>query len=532
VTEAELGYGQIRQCRKSIQTFAKSALAVEQYWLVYNRKLASAAFHTAIRGELDTLKNKSRVAEARLLNHDDFLVEILNSLYARFRRFVSARAHAFRVRSGGPLGVPDWPVEEVPYQLREVRVSQYRFDDTAPALARFGDPTAEFNAPSGDVGSRMALLLGEFGMGKTTLAFRLAEGSEASVLYVPAAVFPPRLSGTKELLNYFTGAAEFIEASFEDKHPALQGMSRLMSEKMLAHNDTNILLVIDGLDESPFLTAGNGLPTLFDALSNIRARAVLTMRTEFWQTHSEELLTGYEGRAAPQVRSERNRRLTRIELSPWTNREILLLIERTLAREEAAQARQNLEALRRIVEENAYVALYGDIPTKPLFLRLLLEFVAERGIHETSLAELFREWIRLKLRRDALNPLLHGTTPRIGITAPVQPVDVVQVLATQAMKAAAALMTSLDGDCLNLLPTCDFDLLADRVPALRGQADMTGLVLNSLLMPIERHGCIRALRFAHRAFQEYFLARCIVEDRAFAHLELPVEVSRWVERLQ
>lgn len=117
VTEAELGKDQVRQCRDSVQTFADSALAVEQYWLVHNRKLTSAAFHTAVMEQVRTLEATGRVAKARLLNHEDFFVEILDLLYARFRRFVSERARGFRERSGGLLGVPEWPIEEVPYQL-------------------------------------------------------------------------------------------------------------------------------------------------------------------------------------------------------------------------------------------------------------------------------------------------------------------------------------------------------------------------------------------------------------------------------
>jgi hypothetical protein len=334
------------------------------------------------------------------------------------------------------------------------------------------------------------------------------------------------------LLKLLTSADEFVDTFPIEDQATVERMVRLMSEKLLAEHDSRLVLLIDGLDESPFLTTGNGLPTLFDALSNIRSSAVLTMRTEFWRTRSESLLTGYVGRVAPIKRSERNRRLTLIELNPWTNTQILQLITQVATAAKSASHRSNLETLRETIDANAYGHLYGDIPRKPLFLRILTDFVAENGVAETSLAKLFREWVDLKLRRDVVAPRLHGGSGRSGITTDAQAPDVVRMLAIQAMKSAAVLMTSSESGRVELLPQCEFAKLAQNLPSLQNQPDIVGLALNSLLMPARKHGVVTAVQFAHRAFQEYFLARATLEDRAFVGAALPPEVDSWVERLR
>ena len=252
VAEAEVGAKQISQCRESIKEFTASSVRVKRYWLVYNRTGSeSRDFITSVTRELKALEQTGRATSARLLNRDEFLAEVLSALYARFRKFIVSRSHRFG-ESGRDLGVPEFPIEQVPYQAQEFRVSQYRFDDTAPVAARFGDPLSEpaFHA-SAD--SRIGLLLGEFGMGKTTLAFRFAHRPEHLVLYVPAASFPKTVSGTKELLKHFTGADDFVAAFPIEDQPALERMVRLMSDKLLSENESKLVLVIDGLDESPFL---------------------------------------------------------------------------------------------------------------------------------------------------------------------------------------------------------------------------------------------------------------------------------------
>jgi len=528
VADAEIGSSQIRQCLKSIRKFAGSSFPMEEYWLVHNRTAAGKAFYDAVHDELKKLVQDGRVATTCLLDRDEFLTRVFDGVFRRFRQFVGKKASQFRHEYGGRLGLSDSPIEQVPYQVQEVRVSQYGFHDSAATQSRLGDPAGEFVGRKGTPRSRLGLLLGEFGMGKTTLALRLANQPECVLLYVPAATFPPSVSGTKELLKHLFDMDDFLVGFRETDHPLIERMVRLMSEKLLSENSNKIMLVIDGLDECPLLTHGVGFTTLFDALSNIRASAVLTMRTEFWRARVEAFLAGYEGRAAPQKRSDRNRRLMLIELAPWTNEQISRLIDEALETDDGCT---HLQLLKQLVEEDSYGSLYGDIPRKPLFLRILIEFVVGHGVSKTSLAQLFCQWIKYKIRRDTVNPRIVGGSGRRGIVDEKEPLDVTQLISLQAMKAAAVLMTSNDGARIDLLPDCDFQKLTNQVPSLNCRLDMAGLVGNSLLIPVHKNGTFTSVRFTHRAFQEYFLATAIVQDGLFSGFTLPDSVRDWIQRL-
>ena len=467
VADAEIGSSQIDQCLKSIRKFARSSFPMEEYWLVHNRTAAGKGFHDAVQDELKKLVQDGRVTTVRLLDRDEFLARVFNGVFRRFRRFVGQKAIQFRQEYGDRLGLSESPIAQVPYLVQEVRVSQHGFDDLGTSFSQLGDPAVEFVTQEGSSRSRLGLLLGEFGMGKTTLALRLATRPDYVLLYVPAATFPPSVSGTKELLKHLFDMDDFLVGFCETDHPLIERMARLMSEKLLSENSNKFMLVIDGLDESPLLTHSVGFTTLFDALSNIRASAVLTMRTEFWRARVEAFLAGYEGRAAPQKRSDRNRRLMLIELAPWANEQIARLINEALE-VEGGQGRVHLEALKQLVNKDSYGSLYGDIPRKPLFLRILIEFVAEHGVGKTSLAQLFRQWIKHKIHRDTINPQIVGGSGRRGVSGGTEPLDVIQLVALQAMKAAAVLMTLNSCERIDLLPDCDFQRLTNQVPALNG----------------------------------------------------------------
>jgi hypothetical protein len=465
------------------------------------------------------------------LNRDEFLDEIMNLLYPRFRQFVFDRAKRSAEGASG-LGMAEAPLKSVPFTIQHVRISKAAFTAIAAVESRVGDPLVDLSEGDADSESHMKLVMGEFGMGKTTLAFRMASRERFSVLYVPAAAFPPKISGTRELVTYFCGAADFVAEFEEDQGTILDRVTRIMSHKLLSEVDNRLILVIDGLDESPFLTSGNGFSLLFDTLSGLRARAVLTMRTEYWRTRSESLLAGYGGRSAPTKVSVRNRFLSMLELQAWSNEQILSFMAEMQNTVTEESGRQHLRELVETIRADSYYTLYGDIPRRPLFLRILCEFVAEYGVGETSLAQLFREWVAMKLRRDYLAPLAHGGRGRDGIRTSEEVLDVRRRIAIATMKEAAILMTSETANEVQLLPYCDFIQLTERVPSLRGEADLAGLALNSLLLPEQRHGDVSPVRFAHQAFQEYFLARAIMEDSALTQKQLPLEVKMWCRRLQ
>jgi hypothetical protein len=159
---------------------------------------------------------------------------------------------------------------------------------------------------------------------------------------------------------------------------------------------------------------------------------------------------------------------------------------------------------------------------------MLIEYVKENGVGDISLADLFERWIDMKIRRDLVMPRTHGGPSREGISSSIKTPDLIRHYSVRCMKTAARLMTSVENGHLVLLPNCEFDQIS--LLELRGHEDMTGLVLNSLLMP-DTMVSQRTVRFAHRAFQEYFLASCIKEQNLFTSIILPEQIEIWLRRL-
>src|SRR5258706_9148166 len=135
------------------------------------------------------------------------------------------------------------------------------------------------------------------------------------------------------------------------------------------------------------------------------------------------------------------------------------------------------------LEDGAYATYYGDIPRRPLFLRMIVDTVASGDIHRLRRAELFLEWALLKVKRDIHEPQRWGTSGRGPIANETATRDTIE-LSFAALDMAARLMTERADDQLVLLPTCNLRALAELVPPLSTIADLTGLGLNSLLVPV------------------------------------------------
>lgn len=109
-------------------------------------------------------------------------------------------------------------------------------------------------------------------------------------------------------------------------------------------------------------------------------------------------------------------------------------------------------------------------------------------------------------------------------------------IAFAAMEVAAHLMTQVHQDGrLLLLPHCDLRAVTETLPALASSADLSGLILNSLLVPLDlRLSDTQHVRFSHQLFQEFFLARYLVKhpDEIPGALRLPLETELFVREME
>jgi hypothetical protein len=530
VSDAELGRHQIAQCRASIAAFRATGKRAETYLLIHNRTGQNRIFREAVEAELQTLTASGQVGQAQLWDRQRFVNEAFDAM-ARFL------AQALRTAN---LGVTDVfadleplrcaPLEAVPLRVGELHVDQHRGRQLPSFTAAYlGDPVQELT-DSDSESAGLSLLVGEFGYGKTTAALRALREREQA-LYVPAARLNHATVGSRFLLSQFIDTDSLLEPFPEKEREALAGIASTVLERILEDPTTPVLLILDGLDESPLANQKGGLLTLFNCLRGVKVPVILTARTEYWYARWEEF---QEIRTAP-VHTGRAthayRRHRVIELLPWEDAQISQLVRRFQSSLSDSQESERLDTLVQVIEHGEYEPYYGDVPRRPLFLRFILDSVAQNGVRKVGRARLFDEWVERKVTRDIRHPAALGSS-RTPIAGSEESIGTTLELAYDAMERAAAAMFAWDEG--QMLPTCTVaSILRGADPRLAAVIEPTGLFLNSLLLPVSPRsspGVSLSVRFAHRAFQEFFLARFVIRhpDAIPGGVELPQAVRKWV----
>ncbi len=319
----------------------------------------------------------------------------------------------------------------------------------------------------------------------------------------------------------------------EDR-PTLRLLIRPALQYLLGGTDLQVILIIDGLDESAFLSRSGGMQTLFNILQPVRVPVVLSMRTEFWSERVAEFATVVGKTGPPDAR--RNRRIRLVELLPWRDEEITRLLERHRDAAADGQERARLGELVAAVSSGEFERLFGDIPRRPLFLKLIVDSVAARGLpaQGVSKAGLLRDWAQLKILRDVVAPRRMGGG-RAAIVGDAESSATRLEIAWEAMLEAAGAMTEVRQGAVELLASCPWEEVRAATPRLATIVDPTGLFLHSLVLPLAGSGApgARRLRFAHRSFQEFFLAWFALEHpQRFAGATLPAPIREWMGQIR
>ena len=154
----------------------------------------------------------------------------------------------------------------------------------------------------------------------------------------------------------------------------------------------------------------------------------------------------------------------------------------------------------------------------------------EQGVEAINLGQLFEQWIVGKIRRDLNAPRLAGGVGRIQLSSDIEGEDDFVERAWRMMLQAAYLMSMIVDGRLELSNSWPIDEIIAGVVKPNESISRIGLCLNTILLPLRRESVTSPLRirFAHRAFHEYLLARKISLDPSRVdNVELPDEVVRW-----
>jgi hypothetical protein len=267
------------------------------------------------------------------------------------------------------------------------------------------------------------------------------------------------------------------------------------------------------------------------ALRTLRIPVIVTLRSELWNARIAELSVAL----SDSKRATIGRAIRVLELGVWTAAEIVAFVD-AVDYSLSPGPRENLRAFRDLVLNGEYELYYGDIPCRPLFLRMVVDDVMVSGIRRRGRVDLFDEWITRKLIRDHQAPLDIGGEGRVSLLDRRTGLDEELRLARTVMVTAArAMVAPADDGTLVLTPYVTDDELRERVPAHLNQFDLTGLVVGSLLVTTrtERPGRPLQLHFAHRAFLEFFFAESLLRtpDTETERL-VPDSVRQWIDEMR
>lgn len=524
VPEERLGRSQVEQCLASITTFRESGLTTQRYVLVHNRRSQRPDDIAVVESALAALVEEGLANTAELWDRRRLLNEacegVLRLLQKGLQR-VSKESMEMLLAGSNERA----EITSVPFVRGLIRADPQKLVNVFREPPVTGDPLTSVLPQTG---YQTCVLLGEFGVGKSTLAARATRAAGRDVLLVIAGRLRTARGGTKDILADLVGLAEFPEFEEIESTDVARRLGRVVLERLWMIESTKQLLVIDGLDESLFLSRPGGLQNLLNALRLVRIPVVLTTRSEWWEERQADFMvpTGLPRSAGVPT----THKYALVELQQWTSTQVLeYLIRSGALRGATTSTHGEWTPSPEKLEE-----LFGDIPKRPLFLAMLAEHISEGGAARIERTALVLDWMRRKLARDIASPVSRGGTARASLEdARLSPAELAR-LVFLSLEICARLMLVEEDGTLQLSGSCAETAVRERLGQVVDGLRWTAVLEHSVLLPLPSValGSPRSLRFSHRAFQELFTAvACIRGGGGIKNEQLPRGVKTWMDSI-
>lgn len=511
---------QLARARASIHKFRDSGYRTDRYVFLFNRVEETVAHGDALRPECDDLVRMGAARRYDIWSHHDLLNAAFNAMYGRVLDWISRWNGNFREEQRAVEAViGSEPLVEVPFDEYDLRIDAARLREQTVSRRFVADPLRRL---TDERRRKIRLLLGDAGMGKTTTITNAALRTTRHWLVIRAGRIRGDISNAHALFETAVEVDDLVsDADDADRSAWLAVVGPVL--KYLTQFDSGIGIIVDGLDEAPALRTSFGLQTFFNLFRRAKVPIIVTMRTSFWHQRRSD----FETELDPSGRESTVQTLEVLDLAPWSDELVARAATRHLHLIGDDAAQQRIRELIETVRSGNASTEYGEVLRTPLFLRIILDLLTSGHATHLSRAQLIERWARLKVIRDVEAPARTGGE-RIPITAGTLDSDETVRQSFASMRAAARCMTEAAGDELRLRPDCTFEEIESHMGPRAPQSALA-LTLNSLLVTTgpPRDDGVTRLRFAHRLFQEFFLAKDLAASGS-ANLRLPEEVQNWL----
>jgi hypothetical protein len=521
----EYGGDQHRQCRDEIAKYKTKGPIVEEYWLVINRSIKDRGMRTELLSDLTDLVESGKATKVELLDLEPMLGRLRDLSAKRLAIWAEAkRAELFNYYAQRMKFV-DY-ISAVPFNSDPIQI-----DPTSYILGRverFFQNLREHQTGKYRPAPKI-LVTSSFGFGKTSALQALARSwieSGGHLIYAPAALLEDvafaNASGLADaLLNFL------IPEDAELSQLGHQVFRDTLRDTLAKSKDW--LVLIDGLDENAAAFKPNSLSTLWGSMRDLGIPAILSARDELVEMRSAEFFPDPGLKIAPAFE--------RISLNNWSDDLILRFILQ-FAEVKKSEEPSGFRSFRELIEAGRYTEIYGDIPKRPLFLGMLAEDAWSGHEPARQLHRLYGKYFRKKFALDRHSIAAGGASRRpSAIVDTLGSEETVERL-IHVMQDASDAMLKVSG-APDVLITLQRDTISER--ELRDIANKQGLpfvqledvAMHSLLQPAGRDPVTRErlLRFAHRSFQDWFLARQFAEYDRKAD-GLPDTVKRFLKAMR
>lgn len=518
--EETLVSAQLPQIRKSLESFRDSRFKCQTYLLLHNRTGEDRIAHEKILGYLNELVQVGKATNVELWDRQTFLKnvrlqlkdEIANRVVERAKALIESNKRFFRF--GGVY------VDPVPLTLEK-----WSFKEAGEIIRESSKP--EKLSPSQALGAKKrtkwTLLIGHFGLGKSTFALHAATSVSDKLVYVHSSELPGKEGtvGTNYLMQQVLRSHLLFDEVDDATASEFNKLGGPLLRGILSNPKEQYALVIDGLDESNRYSSAQGLIQLTNELEELGCQKVLVTRKEHFEATFGNFKAALSEMSFDDLSVKRGAKRQALIccLEEWTDAEVINFLNQCYQCAVESE-KAHIQSLIDAITENAFEKTFGNLLRHPLFLQMMVS-VASEGYsipeHPTALLE---SWIHLKIRRDI----------KVGRPTPWQIVDVDAFVeeVNEVMEDVALEMTNTADDVIALQE----DISGEEVSGIlskRGYSgvDASSLVNVSLLVPAgRRQGRELRIKFYHRVLHEYFLARRWQFEQPKS--VVPQEVLYWI----
>lgn len=482
----EFGDSQKKQCLKSINSFSKSDKHFNKYYLITNLPIKDASLRTEIENEI---KLKIKTPSCLLLDSNQFVKMLLG----KYNKIILQQIEKYnkRVVSQYQFIVDQkFYYPEVPYSIDKTSTN---INPQKYILSKLhNDKTNEFNF------SKWGIVISEFGFGKTSLVQNLIStfySKDINCIYIPVSSLSAQ--GLSNTTNISKEIADMIFENKMDFENRLSHKLMLTVFKKAISSSNKMVLIFDGLDEHNFAYKYIGLKHIFSSFLDFTAPIIITMRKEFWEERREDIKLTI---------GKPDKNISILQLTEWNESNILEFLELNKI---STDFPEKLNWFKQLLKSKEYAKHFGDIPKRPLFLKMLLKDLSDGNESTNSISKLYENYFIEKFKID-LNGYIGQISRPLSIKGGI--VTQSKLITTILEKIAIKMISDHEKNPITLKEFI-FEREIETILQENNIPDILEILMHSVLMPFgskELSGF--KLKFAHKSYQEYFTARYIFNE--------------------